>query len=153
MENNDSIDLSLDKKQLKLLIRSLALADFVRTSYQPDKVNKNTKEKKLLSQLLQHAGRMGFGHWVKGVKTPKLDDMKEMDFYEDIQIFEALSFWNTLAQQLAERDMDEIYGDAQHLEMKISESLDKEMDLQDKYLEEFDENGLQNLRLINPTLN
>ena len=153
MDNNDSISISFDKKQLKLLIKSLALADFVRTSYQPDKIHKNTKEKKMISYLLQFADQMGFGHWVRGVKNPKLDDMKEMDFYEDIQVFEALSFWNTLAQQLAERDMDEIYGDAQHLEMKISESMDKELDIQDKYLAEFDQNGLQNLRLINPTLN
>ena len=153
MEDSNSIEISLDKKQLKLLIRSLALANFVRTSYQPDKVNKSTKENKLLRRLLTYAEQLGFGNWATSGPKPKLKDMKEMDFYEDIQVFEALAFWNILGEQLAERDMEENYGDEQHLEMSLGESLNKELDIKDRYMDEFEENGLQNLRLIKPTLN
>ena len=153
MEDGNSIEISLNKKQLKLLIRSLSLANFVRTSYQPDKVNKSKKEIKLLRQLLSYAAQLGFSSWATNGPKPKLKELKEMDFYEDIQIFENLAFWNILGEQLAERDMEEIYGDDQHLEMSLGESLNKELDIKDRYMEEFEENGLQNLRLIKPTLN
>ncbi len=151
MDYSESVQIILNKKQLKLLIKSLYLADVVKTSYCPDKLKKISKEKKLMAEFLPLAIEMGFGHWMKSFNPPELDDLKEMDIYEDIQIFENLSFWSNLSQLLAERDLEELYGVEVHLDLE--KSLKKELDLEDSYSKEFEENGLLNLRLIRPTEN
>ncbi len=152
--DQESIEITFNKKQLKTLIKSLFLANIVKSAYRPEEIDKTSKEEKLLIALLKHAATLGFSHWATPEnKTLRLEAMKGMEIYEDIQIFEALAFWNNLAEQLAERDMEELYGDAQHLEMSMGDSLNKEMDMEKKYIEEFEENGLQNLRLINPAMN
>ena len=125
------------------------------TSLRPSEIDKPSKSMVLLEKLLPHLIEAGSAHWLAKKENGgyKLKEEKEFEFYEEIQIFENLSFWSNLANRLAERDVEEAAGDEYYSTETFASELQAEMDIEDKYNEEFENNGLTNLRLIHPELN
>ncbi len=148
--------LNLNKEQYQALIKSLYLCSAVLKSYRPKSEEEDELvEEKLLEQLLQQAGQFDLAHWIRTDEEGKtiLTIEEEFTMYEQLEEFEALSFWYNLAENLAQRDLEEVLSDEDLLKMELGDELEKEQQIQDKYEEEFLENGLQNLRLINPEHN
>jgi hypothetical protein len=76
---------------------------------------------------------------------PSFDFETEMDPY--IQEYDEYTFWDELAWRLTDRDFDNKYDPAQALVMTTEEILRKKDAMVEKYLEEFDHNGLENIEL------
>ena len=149
------MNLEINKKEYKTIIKSLYWASTVLKSFRPGMEDKEVNQDKLLKKLLPEAGQFEMWHWIKKDKKGQtiLREEKEFDLYEVVEEFEILAFWNNLAQRLAQRDLEEVLSDEDILSMTLGDELDKEYEIQQKYEEEFVENGLQNIRLIHPDLN
>lgn len=155
------MELNLTKKQYEAMVKSLYLSSAVLRSYRPDpelekqEVEEELEQEKLLEQLLKQAPQYDLAHWIRTDEDGKtvLTIEKEFSIYEQLEQFEALSFWNNLAENLAQRDLEEVLSDDDLMAMDLGEELEKELKIQEKYETEFIENGLQNLRLINPEHN
>lgn len=145
----------INKKEYKALLKGLYLASAVLKSYRPELAEKEIVQEKLLKKLLEKAKDFELDHWVRKTNNQEtlFNEEKEFEIYESIQEYEALIFWNELSYRLAERDLEEVLSEEDILAMSVGEELDKELEIQEKYEEEFVENGLQNLRLIHPEMN
>lgn len=149
------MEIKLNKKQYKAMLKALYLSSIVLKAYRPKMMEKEIEQEKMLVELLANAGEFGLGHWVRVGNAGKMEltEEKEFDIYEAMEEFEQLTFWNELAYRLAQRDVEEVLSDEDILSMEIQKELDMEMEIQEKYEQEFNDNGLQNLRLISPKNN
>jgi len=66
------------------------------------------------------------------------------DLVED---YEDEVFWENLIQRLAHRDFFRNYGESSIQSMAIEERIEKETPFHDKWATEFQENGIENLKL------
>jgi hypothetical protein len=65
-----------------------------------------------------------------------------------IQNYDDITFWDQLAWQLAERDFEKRYDQAQILCMTEDEIFREKNIIADRYFDEFSVNGLENLKLL-----
>ena len=146
--------LSLTKVEYRDLLDLIYIADWVlhahRTQDEPRTVNYQKLEQKLLS----FAEEAGFSHLIE--YAPKFDRYFPTRMFEDvsqvhgfIDEYDNDSFWEELANRLAERDLIKQEGGLSNvLKLSIEERLGKQFKLEERYATEFEENGLDNITIV-----
>lgn len=143
------IRLSLTKAQYKALISLASWGMYLRTAYRLDPQDRRYPHgEEVMNEILKHFESYALVDWVKVEKGQVLlDELKEMELYETVQEYDELFFWNSLAERLALRDIEEKYDDEDILSMSIVEELNEQDEIERSYLDEFEEHGLENFRL------
>lgn len=139
------------KEEYETLVEMLYIASWVISAFdvgpQPDKQKYDDLEQKVLS----HAKDFGMGKDIELDKNLKKyfhsREFEEGHTMELIDEFQDETFWDELMNRLAERDLVESYTEKEIKKMDVWDRITKTDEFADKYGEEFEENGIINLRL------
>ena len=83
----------------------------------------------------------------QGNYYPSRKHDEECEYRAYIEEFEEESFWGELAKKLATRDLLKQVTTQELDAMPIEEQMEKLFELEDWYLKEFDQHGLDNIKL------
>jgi len=144
----NELTVTLAKKDFELLVKHVALANWMLTSHEeePDK-----KLAAFLSKILGIAKKNGFGEGIEYDEKGKeyfLAEEKEEEYQQHIDEYDEDVFWAMLAEMLSERDCLEKHGEEKLGKMdeeKRWDLIDRE---QEKYAEEFEKHGVLRLRIV-----
>ncbi|MFH1030794.1 MAG: hypothetical protein V1770_06080 [bacterium] len=104
--------------------------------------------------IFSFASEFGFDDFVdeeekdKGIFYPTRIFEEETDIPELLEYYENEVFWEELIDRMGDRDFLREYGEAAIEEMAPEERFVKAMEFQQKYDEEFEENGIERLDVM-----
>jgi hypothetical protein len=146
--------IELTKDEYRKLLIMAAIGDIVINGYRTSDTVEEFEE--MMNHLCKYAKDFDETEYVEskpdedGIywETRKLDDAchEYLDAYDDE------TFWEELADRLTSREMERQHGKGVFAKMPKDEFLNKYWEIEDKFKEEFYNNGIDNLQLnnINP---
>ena len=149
--------IDLSKKEYKALMDLLNVSDWVLHAHKGVDAPDTSQYRQLIQKLSQHANEMGMSDLIEQDKvsgeyfpTKKYEDHGA--YMPIIEEFEEYSFWSNLSFKLAIRDLIDQDGERKVEKMALSDRGSKIMQLEDWYTDEFNDNGIQNVKVdIKPT--
>lgn len=142
--------INITKKEYRLLLDILSIADWVMNSYKVKDDPKAAPYKELEQKFLAFAKNFGFDNLVMYDK--KMGKYYPTAEYEEIESdsqfideFENESFWDKLCTRLAQRDLLQEKGIDVLKKMEPLDRITEEDVIAEKYENEFIKNGLKNL--------
>ncbi len=141
--------IGLKEDELRILIKLAYTGSYVVDN---DGHKDSEKIEEVLEKLLKMAKE---GNLYKGLEYDKkleghfFDKKSEDEMLEEYEEFIEDSFWETLVFQLSERDIVEEMGIDKFQKLDMEKRLEKFSTAEQKYYEEFEKNGIRNLRLTN----
>lgn len=146
------MEISLTKEEYLLLLEMLYLADWVLHAHQVGENQETRKYKELVEKFLSYAKDYGLEEYVirdphrqKHYYARKFEEERPMKNY--LRRFEDEFFWEELEERLAWRDLVREYGEKAVKKLDFLTKMKKLDNLQEKYAEEFAQNGLEHLRV------
>jgi hypothetical protein len=142
------------KREYRTLLEILEIANWVLHAHKVEKDPRTKKYRDLEQKIFSHAKDLEFEHLIKYAAeykqyfpTRKYEDTSPaMKFVEE---FENDSFWDELVDRLVIRDIIRQEGKEKLLKMSLEERFEKEDPIREKYYREFEEHGIERIR-INP---
>lgn len=137
------------EKQFRTLLKAIYWAEWLKNN---DKMEEEFDQDgnaitDLEQYIYSHAKEFGCNDWIdpttmegEYIPTSELED----EAMEAILEYEDYVFWSELAERLAQRDLEELPQDERSPMMEFVQA----EELADRYMGEFEVNGLANLRLI-----
>ena len=144
------MNISITKKEYRLLLDMLSVADWIMHAYAIKKEDYHKEHGVLKNKLLSYYKEMGADDLIES--SDQLDDCYETNEYEQhilnkfIKPYEDAFFWDNLVDRLAERDLIKFVGAESYSKMDLIERMAKLNELKDRYLNEFKQNGIDNLK-------
>jgi hypothetical protein len=145
------INISMSKKELVLLLKHIALANWMLEAHKP-KIDAEGRENEIFfDKILALAHENGVADGIvydKKLRGYFLTEEKEEEYEQYIDAYDKKTFWNILQDELNLRDFIEKHGEKVVAAMdaeKRFKLLEKEAG---KYYREFTKNGLKNLRIV-----
>jgi len=139
--------LELDNSQYENLVKLAYLGNWV--------INANRAEcfdeyEQLLQIILARAGEAGLGNSVE--KDAEGEEYYPTGDFEDylqsfVSEYDEENFWDELVERLAERDIEEKYDPAKIEAMPASARIELWEKFEERYLAEFEKNGVRRLRI------
>ena len=144
--------INLTKKEYRLLLDVLQIADWVMDSYHVDPPEETQPYRELAQKFFAQAEEYGCQDLVEyDSATDTYYPAGELDFEGDwrklMDEFVDFTFWDELMERLAERDVIHEIGIEQYSEMEPFDRADKIGEVVEKYANEFEENGIKNIRI------
>lgn len=103
---------------------------------------------KLESYLLENAEELGLHEMVDTFRGKNVvDEQYLMKAIADLSEYEEYSFWDILARKLADRDLLRKLGEEELRALDEMEYINAEYPIEDGYHKEFDEHGLDRLKI------
>jgi len=144
------MNIELSQEEYELLVEMIFTADYVYNAY----LNEQDQEREKYHTLQQKI--MSFAKQFNKESLVERDDecnqlIPSKDYYENstsvhfIEDFEINTFWEQLIDRLAIRDLFNQYGEDTVMQMDEKEFFLKRSQFREKYEEEFEKNGLQNI--------
>jgi hypothetical protein len=145
--------LELSIEQYEALLKLVFIGDWVVgfSDYDNPEPGEN-RLNEVAQYIYSQADEAGLGHLIthdQNSDTLTLTrEFEESSGIADImEYYEEETFWEELIHRLAHRDFNRHFGDTAISQMAIEERIEKETPFVDKYVQEFNENGLENLKL------
>ena len=147
------MQIDFTKVEYRDLLDMIYIADWVLNAHKMADDPRTKRYGKLEQKILSYAEKMGFGHLV--MYEPKFEKYFPTSTFEDlspaynfIKEYDNDTFWEELMYRLAERDLIKQEGSLSNvLRLPVEERLEKQFRLEEKYAVEFEENGLDNIRI------
>ena len=142
---------AFSKEELELLIKHVFIATWVMNAHKGEPTEQEKRNEALEQKVLALAYENGCKEWIQYYESEKeylISGEKADEFLLPIDEFTQETFWQELITLLAERDFHE-----NHEEKEI-EGMDPETRYscleseEEKYGQEFEENGVDNLRIV-----
>ena len=141
--------LELNDSQFDKLVRLASIGDMIvngnKTSEEADTEYQTVVD--LLVQKAHSAGRKGFKIF-PNEKTARPEQDYEIESYDFIDQYLSDTFWDILADQLADRDLEEEFGSDALDKMSEDELMAIRLEKADKYGEEFEKHGMGRIRIV-----
>lgn len=144
--------IEITKKRYRTLLEMIDIADNVLHLHRIADAPETREYRELIQWFLSYAKEMGCEDVVE--YAPQSREYILMGWEEDdwkprelIEEFEEDVFWEELARRLALRDIIQEHGPEKLAEMDRGTVFVKRLELEQRYAEEFERNGLANLRL------
>jgi len=141
------------EQEYRLLMDLLEMSDWLLHAHFTEEREETEKYSALMQKIYACAEEMGCGNLVE--YDDKLNSYFATSEYEEsgeymsfIEEFEEDAFWDGLSHKLAFRDLLDQEGEEAIENMDMVERAAKLLDLQSWYEEEFNENGLSNIRIV-----
>lgn len=148
------MNIEISDEQFEKLLRLVYLGNLVVNDFRGTKGDPRISEyDDIEGVFFRLAGEKGDKEFVRfDVKTQKYYPSATFEYEEEIDSYikrynEDL-FWDELAARLAERDVEEQMGEEVWSKLDDDDTRRVLDETEDKYFEEFEENGLDNLRLV-----
>jgi hypothetical protein len=144
--------INITKKEYRTLLEIVEIANWVLYAHKTEEEPETEKYRELEQKLLSYAKEMGLKHFVKYEKklekyflTKEFEDKSPfMDYIDD---YNNNTFWDELVDRLSFRDLIRQEGEEKYREMSLMERFQKEDPIREKYYNEFQINGLNNIRI------
>ena len=128
------------------------IASWVLYAHKTEEEPETVKYRDLEQKLLSYAKEIGLKHFVKYEKklgkyflTKEFEDKSAfMDYIDD---YNNDTFWDELINHLSLRDLIRQEGEEKYRGMSLMERFLKEEPIREKYYNEFQMNGLNNIRI------
>lgn len=110
------------------------------------------KYENILQHIYSHAGDAGLKNLIEFIEEHN-EFSPTKEFEEDLEInqymdeYDDENFWDELVDRLARRDFIKEYGEDAVKKMSWDERIEKEHPFIEKYEEEFEEDGIENLKI------
>jgi len=144
--------IELSKKEYRDLLDLLAISDWVLNANAAGGEREETsKYKEVEQKILSFAKEYHFENLVEYDDDSK--EYRHSKAYEDDEYMRFVDeysedvFWNELSDQLSSRDFIEEVGEEKYSEMEPGQRLVKLSRLAEKYDDEFEKNGIKNVKL------
>ena len=145
--------INITKKEYRLLIDVLSIATWVMNSHRTGKDPRTEPYEELEQKFMSYAKDFGFKNLI--VYDKKFEKYFPTKQYEDagtdmvfIDEYEDEVFWEKLCTYLAQRDLVDDKGIDVVENMDRFERFNAIEDLSQEYSDEFEKNGIKNLRLL-----
>jgi flagellar motor component MotA len=151
MRKEGFMKVDLSEKEYRVLLDILYIAEWVLTACKVERDPRVEKYEEIVQRFYSLAEEMGCeklmefdDHLGKFFPTRKYEDSsKSMMFVEE---FEEDTFWDELVHRLSYRDViNHVGGIAKLKELPLQKQFELEAPFEQKYYEEFEKNGLNNL--------
>jgi hypothetical protein len=145
------ITISMSEKEMKLLLKHVALANWMLEAYQTEPDDEGRENEAFYHRILTLAYENGLKEGIiydGDLKDFFLTDEKDQEYHQHIDSYNEEVFWEHLEDELAKRDLLEKHEKKAIAGMdtkKWFDLLGKEFE---KYYQEFAKNGLKNLRIV-----
>jgi len=144
--------IELNQTEFRALLELVEIASWVLHAHKIDEPPETEVYRKLEQKIMSQAKNFGLENLVDYDEDLKEyfpsgtfeEESPVMEFIED---FENDTFWDQMVDRLVERDMIEAEGEDAYLAMELEDRFGKEMPLREKYAEEFEANGLNNVKV------
>jgi hypothetical protein len=140
------------KKDYTALVEMILTADWVMHAHESEPSDAKKPYTELRKKVLSHHTEMGMGDAFE--YAPEDDDYYETSDYEDnsphmalIKEYDEDSFWETLATKLEHRDLAAQETGSVTKPLPPEQRALKYFEIEGHYREEFEENGLDNIRI------
>ncbi|MCK5133464.1 MAG: hypothetical protein KAR40_15095 [Candidatus Sabulitectum sp.] len=143
--------MELTRAEYIRLLHVLDTADWVIASHEVDETPESAPYKELEQTILAMAKEFNcedlveYDERYKYSYTRKFED--ESPSMKFIEVFENISFWDSLVDRLARRDFLKEIGSEKFNELEPMERFRKIGRYEEKYSEEFEKNGLSGIRI------
>ena len=141
----DKIQIEFSKAQYRTLLKLIYLGEWLHESYQ-DQESKDVKD---LVQLIysytyeEDAEKMI--EFSDKLRTYFPTKAMEQIIHRIVDEYDEYTFWEELVHNMANKDFYEKYGEELISQMSLEEKITQEQPFIDKYMDEFETNGLNNL--------
>lgn len=147
------MQIDFTKAEYRDLLDMVYISEWIMNAHKTENDPRTKRYGKLEQKILSYAEKMGFGHMVE--YAPEYEKYFPTRMFEDagsahgfIDEYDNDSFWEELINRLAERDLIRREdGLSNVLRLPVEERLEKQFKLEEKYAIEFEENGLENIRI------
>lgn len=144
--------INFTKKEYQTLIDALEIASWVLHSHKIEEREETKKYRDLEQKLYSYAKDFGMKHLI--VYDKKLEKYFPTKDFEDqspamafMEEYDNDTFWDELINRLALRDLILQEGEERFKEMPFEEHFTKEDPIRQKYQNEFESNGINNLNI------
>ncbi len=144
----------ITKEEYRDLLDMLHIAHWVMNAHKTGEDPRTEKYEKLIQKFYSLAGEMGLGGLIEfdsriGAYFPTKtfdDESRSWDFIDE---FVDDTFWDELIDRLTQRDAERQAGGYENLRtLSTEERLALESPIEERYAEEFTENGLNNVAIV-----
>lgn len=145
------MQMMLTDKEYQLLINMLFLSDWIMNSYRTPAHCKDSEYKILFHKILAIYAQNNsddycvYSKETKGYFIQSEQEEKLMESYVDP--YDNYIFWDELVERLSMRDLIETVGEQAYQAMDGMERVNRLEKLREQYFQEFEKNGLDNLKL------
>jgi hypothetical protein len=146
------MNINLTKNEYKLLLDYIVLADWVINAHHAEKRKDVADYEMLMQKLYSFAKDMDCEELVHADR--ETNEYYTTRYYEEtarvsefIDDYDNDSFWDGLISRLAERDIDEQYGEESARRMSREEYMERTASIEEAYYEEFRRRGVEHLRV------
>ncbi len=143
--------INLTKKQYQALAKTVYLGNWMANAHRTGREGDERLEEynKISDYIFSLAPEFGFSEHYEH----DLEHNDEEGFNTEVsrlyEEYDEEAFWDSLADELGKRDFFAKYLERERKEMSKEEHFEKLMECIDKYEDEFVENGLERLKIIN----
>jgi len=142
--------INFTKKQYQILLKIIFCGNWILNA---QKIGDDIDEEieSLCSYVKSFAKEFGLEDWIqydKDMKSFYLTQEKEFEFHDFIEKYEEERFWTELLDRLVARDIRVKYTEEEWKSFDMKEKFEIRMNLEKKYEEEFEKNGLENFKLF-----
>lgn len=144
-----AVKIEFTEKQFKALLKLSYLGNYMINGIRT-KPNRLKEFDELAERIYSFAHKAGCSEYIeydKEDKTSRPDAKLEEEVDDLIEDYDDNVFWEELILRLSQRDLRREYGKEAVEKMELRERLQKQTELEKVYLEEFEENGIENLEL------
>ena len=133
-------------EEYKTLVRLVFMGEWVVNAFNIE--IKGQPEYELSNKVFSESAKFGLEDWFNKFDSGEYEMKEEkiMEIIDDINVYNLNTFWETLPQLLANRDAEIIIQSNPAFKNVDFEDLSE--DLEEIYKNEFEENGLTNLYLV-----
>lgn len=149
--SEDTLNIDLTRNQFEDLVRCVYLAHWMINGIRPED-EKVRRYEDLEQYVYALAHKHGYPDLVEFLKErnkfffkDEFSESNEADGYR--REYDDEMFWTELIQRLATRDLLEQYGVESLSKMNTREEVEKKQPILRKYIDELEQNGVQNLKL------
>jgi type IV secretory pathway VirB4 component len=149
--------INFTKKEYRLLVDMLYLSNWVMHSHAIGPEEHHSEYEELRKKLLSYYKEMGFKDMEKE-STAKCEYYETWEYEEAmhekfINLYEDQVFWDELTDRLAERDAVKEIGLEKFQTMEGMERINKIEEIRDRYANEFEQHGIDYVKIEHKNLN
>lgn len=144
----NELTVTLAKEDFKLLVKHVALANWMLTSHEEEP---DEKLEAFFSTMLGIAKKNGIDDGIEYDEDAKrffLTEEREDEYHQQIDEYDEEVFWMMLEEVLSERDCLEKHGEEKLGKMDAEKRYALLEQAQEKYAEEFEKHGVLRLKIV-----
>jgi len=150
------MNIDFTNKQYRLLLDIFSIADMVMNSHDNEPNERMVPYLELQQKVFSAASEFGFDDLISYDKEldgyfPTMEFENNSDDQVFMDEYDENNFWEMLAVRLAQRDLVDEIGEDAFLKMEPAERITLEDNRADRYFDEFESNGIINIR-VNPEI-